>query len=345
MSVRRKNNKWCADFYIEGERLRIAAPTKEMAEQIVITSKADALRGRFRLKKHTTVPTLAQFSIRYMQYAITNKRSWKRDQVSIKNLEREFSNVRLDQITAFRIEQYKQERLEKVSAATVNRELACLKYMISLAVEWDLISKNPVKGIKMLKEDEREPFILDSEQEKRLLECCTDHIRPIVQVALNTGMRLNEILQLRWKDVDFDNVAITIREKVAKSGKSRTIPINNTLKLVLRSLPRTGAYVFGGDKPYGSVQTSFKLAIKKAGLDGLWFHDLRHTFATRLAANGVDIITIQNLLGHHSVVLTQRYCQPLAENKRLALNILDKKTDQIIPFTEKSGHYLDTKAN
>lgn len=157
------------------------------------------------------------------------------------------------------------------------------------------------------------------------METCSDALRPILVTALNTGMRKSEILNLKWVQVDLK--ARRIRVEKTKSGKVRHIPINDVLLYELRRLKGKNSYVFFNPetrKPYLDMKKGFKAACRRADIKGMRFHDLRHTFASRLVEKGVDIETVRDLLGHHSILITQRYAHSSRERKRAAVELLSK---------------------
>ncbi|MFX0211364.1 MAG: site-specific integrase, partial [Candidatus Hodarchaeota archaeon] len=160
-------------------------------------------------------------------------------------------------------------------------------------------------------------------------EECTDHLKPIVVTALHTGMRRGEILSLKWDQVNLSKRIIRVEK--TKSGKIRYIPINDVLFEELIKLKKQNGksdYVFlypRTKKPIADVKTAFNAAKEDAGIKDLRFHDLRHTFASRLVERGVDIITVMDLLGHHSVVVTQRYTHSKADQKMNAVQNLAQK--------------------
>jgi len=149
----------------------------------------------------------------------------------------------------------------------------------------------------------------------------------LIIAALNTGMRKTELLNLKWNQVDLRGRLINVIK--TKSGKNREVPINDDLLAVLQALGKKDGrdYVFlgPGGKPMKSIRKSFAGACRKAGIKELRFHDLRHTFGTRLIQNGTDIVTVQHLLGHHSVTVTQRYTHTNLSEKRQAVERLAAK--------------------
>ena len=266
----------------------------------------------------------------YLQFSKTNKtkKSYERDILSIKHLSEYFSGKLLEEITARDLEQYKNRRRIKVMPATVNRELSCIKHMFNKAVQWGYLKKNPLQCVMKFKEPPARVRYLTEEEIERLENSCINHLRPIVVMALNTGMRKSEILNLKWSDIDMRNRLVIIRH--TKNNEIKMVPINNTLyfHLVLLSPKPNGHYVFENKngKPYTKIFKGFKAALRRAGISDFRFHDLRHTFASRLVMAGVDIRTVQELLGHKSLRMTMKYSHLSDKHLRDAV---DKLTQEI----------------
>ena len=165
--------------------------------------------------------------------------------------------------------------------------------------------------------------ILDSQEIKRLIRAAADHLKPILIVALNTGMRKGEILGLRWSDVDFISHFIHIKE--SKSNIMRKIPMNSIVAATLKGIKRENDFVFPSTKtkePLTNIFHSFKMACRKANIKDLRFHDLRHSAATFMVTGGVDLVTVSQILGHSDIKMTMRYAHPTPENKRRAVDVL-----------------------
>lgn len=160
--------------------------------------------------------------------------------------------------------------------------------------------------------------ILTPEEEKRLLSCSPSYLKSIITTALNTGMRKSEILTLTWDNIDFENNLITVGFLVSKSKRTRKIPMNATLRTVLLEQKLKGGgseYVFlsSNGTPYkrhDSLKQTFGKALRDAGIEGLRFHDLRHTAATRMVESGANIVAVSRILGHADLRTTMRYAHP-----------------------------------
>lgn len=327
--------RWYLDYWDESGR-RIQRVAKNAATQ------EDALRAlidvvtaaKQRKQKEPIRATFSEFAKLYIEsYAKVNKRSWACDNYTLEaHLKPRFGTMDLGAITALDIETYRVERLKAgVKKSSTNREMALLKKMYHLAMDWGYAVENPVLKIKLFSErDNLKERVLTEAEEAKLLAVCPAHLKPIVAFALNTGMRRGEILGLRWDQVD--TKARTVRAVKTKSGRDRIIPLNDVAVdvLTLQRTKATGEYVFPSTRGCGrlkDVKKAFQSACRKAGITGLRFHDLRHTFASRLIQRGADIVTVQKLLGHFSVTMTERYTHSGADAKKAAVGLLVPKQD------------------
>ncbi|MFH0732913.1 MAG: site-specific integrase, partial [Candidatus Omnitrophota bacterium] len=218
---------------------------------------------------------------------------------------------------------------KKISPATVNRELACLKCMLNKAVLWGKLSANPATKVRLLKENNARLRFLSKEEIMRLLGNCAEHLKPVVTLAVFTGMRKGEILNLKWQDIDIQRGLINIYD--SKNGSKREAYINETVKralIAVRKNPESPYVFFRKDgKPYYSLRKSFFTACNKSGILDFRFHDLRHTFASQLVMSGVDIKTVQELLGHKSIEMTLRYSHLAPSHKSRAVELLSQNID------------------
>jgi len=340
MRVYRRGKSWYLDINFEGKRIRRGikgARTKTEAQAALTAIKSDILRGEFKFKEENRI-LFEDFANEYLEYAKDNKRSWKSDRTSLNKLTPFFKDMLLSKITPKHIDTYINKRIKEVKPASVNRELACLKHMYSLARKWRLVDENPVKEVKLFRERKIEIDILDKEEIKHLIEATNGHLRAIIILALNTGMRKGEILNLKWKDIDFDKYFIFISE--TKSGVERKIPMNSLVVQALRNIKRESEYVFYNPETKDrikDVKRSFKTACKQIGIPNLRFHDLRHSAATYMVTGGIDLVTVSEILGHSDIKMTMRYAHPTPENRRKAVNVLAAVFDQKGRNQEKSG--------
>jgi len=337
-------DRWYIYYRIEGMRTRKVvknAQSRAEALKVLQIEVADAFRGKHGFKKQEKRIKLFDFSELYLtNYAKVNKRSWITDDYMLRNIKTFFKDKYLQEIDSLLIEKFRSLLLDDgAKKSTTNRYLALLKKMFNLAVDWGYLKTNPVKKVKLFSEkDNLKERILSCKEEQKLLDACPQYLKLIVLTALHTGMRKGEILNLRWDQVDFFNREIKVEN--TKSGKPRFIPINDLLFEALKNEKRLNGksqFVFPNpktNKPFKDIKKSFAEAIKQSGILSLRFHDTRHSFASRLVAAGVDIITVKELLGHHSVRVTERYTHSSTEQKQRAVENLTPKE------TTKSVHIL-----
>ena len=341
MGVYKKDNRWYIDYYLpNGKRKRETVsiegvnPSKinrEDAKKALNIRKAEFAQGKFDIAQTKKPIHFRKLAERYLQYAKTNKRAWRRDEQSLKHFVSFFKGKTLQQITPWLIEKYKSERKQKVKPSTVNRELDTLRHMLNMGVTWKMIEENPYKGIKHFKVNNSNLRILSHSEFNNLYETASSELRPILLTAYTTGMRLGEILNLKWENVDFKDEYILVRD--SKNYESRTISIHPTLKDILSLLRTTSEseFVFEGRK---TVKRAWQKALKLSGITHCRFHDLRHTFASNLVMQGVDIVTVAELMGHKDLSMTKRYSHPSPQHKKQAINKLKLET---------MDTYLDTK--
>lgn len=238
------------------------------------------------------------------------------------------------------VERWRTARLKKGrKASTVNRDLVCLKAALAKAVEWGMLDVHPLAKIKPAKvDDNHEPRYLTKEEAERLVKALdqredrlrkeresaniwrlerkvpqlpsllsrvyADHLKPMVLLSLNTGMRRGELFNLAWADVNLDRALLTVRGGGAKSGKTRHIPLNDTSLTLLKDWreqsPDKNELVFPNKdgKRFDHVNTSWKAVLKVAAIEDFRWHDMRHTFASWLVMARVDLNTVRELLGH-----------------------------------------------
>jgi integrase len=248
-----------------------------------------------------------------------------RDARTVKTLKPFFAGCTLSQISSKKITEYRAERLKNVKPATVYQELALLRRMFNVAIrEWEWLKDNPVSKLSFSVGDKnaRDRWLSD-EEEKHLVEAATNPswFRSFLMVALHTGMRKGEILNLKWQEIDFKRKVVTVVK--SKNDQKRTIPMSNTLFNTLNSIKvrdiSSRVFPVSG----WSVRQAFDKTIVKADLKDFRLHDLRHTFATRLVQNGVDLYKVKELLGHKTISMTMRYAHHYPESLRSSVEILD----------------------
>jgi integrase len=296
--------------------------------------KGEMAQGKFDIGDTKKPILFERFVARYLEeYSKPNKKSWTRDITSTNALLRFFSGKNLSQITSWLVEKYKAERQKEISRfgreiskSSINRELACLKTMFNKAIDWDLGSTNPVRKVRLFPEKPNKLRVVSDEEFQKVYNNASDFLKPILVTAMNTGMRRGEIFNLKWQDVNFKEGYILVRE--SKNNESRIIPINKVLMETLKSVKTNGSgeYIFSHNNrndPVRTFKTAFNSTLRRSGVEKFRFHDLRHTFASRLVMAGVNIVTVQELMGHRNINMTKRYSHPTPEHKKQAVERLN----------------------
>lgn len=265
MGVFKRKNKYWIDFY-NSQRQRIQesthSSTKRDAEHLLALRKSEVLQGTFR---RPVKITFGELGTKYMEYAKGNKRSWLRDEQMLEKLTAFLGSQRqVREIYPADIEGFKLHRRKEVSGSTVNRELALLKRMFNLAIDWDLyLGSNPVRKVKFFQEINLGFRTLTGEEERKFLANATPYIRDIAVFGLNTGMRIGEMFSLTWEQVDLEKNLINVFAH--KTHKIRPVPINTEARRVLDSwgMGRKNECVFYNHetgKPFVDLKSGFALA-------------------------------------------------------------------------------------
>jgi integrase len=272
----------------------------------------------------------------------------------------------LSSLTQWDVQRYSADMLKKdIKRMTINRRTATLKACLSKAAQWGVIEYSPLAGLKRLSVDEFERirFLSDEEEialrkalgtrqdlqrEERIRynqwrvarhmrpyptlngRAFTDHIMPIVLLALNTGMRRGEIFKLEWSDLEFSRKQLRVKGLATKTGRTRYLPLNKEALRVLqeaKEYKQSSRYVFPSPvtgKPFDNINTAWRQVLTDAQIEGFRFHDLRHTFASNLVMNSIDLNTVRELLGHRDLTMTLRYAHLAPQHNAEAVAVLDR---------------------
>ena len=311
-TIYKRGNSWCVGFTMNGRRVReTVGPSKKVAEKVLSLRMTEVLENRyFPPNRQLGRMPFNEFAETYLERVVPLMKSIRTERDRVKRWMRQFATRPLGQITRAEIEAWRRERMSKCRPATINRDLSRLRHMLNIAVEWELLEESPMQGIKFLRENNARTRYLSLEECQRLIaSCMAPHIRAMVSVALHSGMRLGEILNLRWYDLDFSSGFILVRD--SKNGESRHVPMDATLFALFRAYPHRLGTDLVFSSPAGGhivdVRTGFLNSCKRAGLIDLHFHDLRHTFASQFVMSGGDLYILKEILGHKSITMTQRY--------------------------------------
>ena len=278
------------------------------------------------------VPTLETFVAEtFLPFIQISKTSWKQDLSLLnKHILPALGSKHLDAISRDDVLVLMQKRIaNKAAAGSVNRVIILLRFLFNQAIRWGVVgvTSNPTKDIPLLKLNNQRQRFLSQQEAFRLLEAVEQSINPmlgfIVAFLLLTGARKREVLDARWDCIDWQRRIWRI--PISKSGKARYVPLSDTAMVLLRQRQLQTAdndcdWVFpnpSSGKPYRCITNAWVTARRRAGLDDLRIHDLRHSFASFLINNGRSLYEVQRILGHSSARMTERYAH-LAHDTLLA---------------------------
>ena len=334
MGTFKKNESWFIDFYAGNRRFREkVGASKGEAEKALAIRKAEIAQNRFGFRSARSFPTFGELAEKYREFAATCKKGFHaNERYRIAQLEGYFGNRRISEITTWDAEKLKSDLSKTRAPATVNRIVGNARHMFSMAMKWNGLPKNPFAGVKLLRVPDVEDRILAVNEESKLLNACdkvkAPYLKFLIVLATNTGMRRGEILGLAWSQIDLERRTIHVQNAKTKSS-NRRIPMNETVWNLLSTLEakRQDELVFPSDRkkgrPMRDPKKAFRKALRLSGIPHIRFHDLRHTFATRLVHAGTDLITVQQLLGHAKITMTARYAHSMADDKIAAVRRLE----------------------
>lgn len=335
-SMFKRAGVWWTCIRYKGKKIQRSLETnnKKLAESIEAKLRTELIEGRFFDRYEGERQTFRDMIERFMkEHAPKVSRNMQKSYItSAKHLLSFFSDSRLSAITPKTINDYKVSRKNQgKKPATINKEFAMLQKAFNLAVkQWEWMKDNPCLKIPKEKENNERDRWLSDDEEKRLLENSPQWLRDIIVFDLHTGLRQDELLSLTWDRVDLFRKVIIIQE--SKNGKPRTIPLNQIALDILMAKTKVRSLISNLVFPSivmtkinrRNLVRSFDIVKEKAGIQNFHFHDLRHTFATRLAQRGVDLYRISKLLGHQSITMTQRYAHHCPESLRIGIEVLEK---------------------
>lgn len=336
------------------EAARYLADAHEHGEPLAVTQN----------RRNANTPTLREFlDDTYLPWFKAHHKGYDK---TLHTLDNNFSSImarRLTEITGRDLELVRTSWLTGGNKpATANRKMGTISGVLSRAVEWGFVSEHPVEKLKQLKVDSRGQVrylspdeakrlraALDARQEQMRTErdssnkwrqergqqpikdlravMFTDHLKPMILLALNTGVRRGELFNLKWSDVNFTTKTITVAGATAKTSETRHIPTNKEALTTLQEWKKQSAgvgYVFAGQGGgrMEDVKSAWLKLLERAEIQGFRWHDMRHDFASRLVMAGVPLNTVRDLLGHSDIKMTLRYAHLAPGTKAAAVDLI-----------------------
>ena len=355
MSVYKKNpkiNKWYCKFQVNKKqyhRLCKGATTKAKAKELEAIYIVEIQKQRSGVSQEKEKPKvkLKELKDNYLLYSKINRAVYKQD-IGRLNIAFQFfdENSLANSIVRKDIEEFKDWLLNRgLSKKTVNMYLGIFRTMYNLAISDELLTKNPFANKVEFKIEPKDPKYLSYKSQETLEKATPDYFKPIITTALNSGLRRGNIIDLQWKNLNFDFRTIEITKN--KGNKKIKIPMNDTLYDLFTNMERKSEYVFlnpnTGEKWNETAFNKLWRKIReKAGLDDLKFHGLRHTVCTRLIQNNVPIPIAKEILAHSDIKTTLQYTHVDSLDKINAVKTLDTNKGGFIQ--NKNVHEVDTEA-
>lgn len=349
MALYKRGPVWWMSFTHNGEQHRRSTETEDrkLAQRIFDKLKGEIAEGKWFEKPPGDGYTFKDLVDKYLaEYSAVNKAasSHKRDKSLADHLLQSFKDKYLPEITPAMISDFKLKRRDEgASPRTINYELTLMSHTFNIAIrEWGLANDNPIKKVRKERVNNSIERWLTLEEEGLLLKASAKWLQEIIIFAINTGLRQGEIINLKWSQVDMERRTITIYEQ--KNRCVDTLPLNQTAVEVLKereTLKREDIDNVFYNQSFRALQfrnllRSYDNAVEKAGIKDLRFHDLRHTFATRLIQGGVGIYEVQKLGRWKSVTMVQRYAHHYPESLRSAIEVMDHIKQPVITILSQS---------
>jgi site-specific recombinase XerD len=280
---------------------------------------------------------LRDFAKEYLEYSsgVHTKKTCKTYESAVREFIRVEGDSPLETVGIREIDHFLSVKKGEASEWTSRKYYIALKAAFEKAVQWELIKENPFRNVKHPKPPEVIPAFFNEEEFRLILSVIEDKdFRDLCSMALLTGLRLGELLSLRWNDIDFTTKVILIQNSEAfttKTKRSRVVPMSDELCRLLMEREQNVRFdcetVFhdltGKSLKEGTVSQKFKQYVRRAGLnDKLHFHSLRHSFASGLVIAGVPIYAVQKLLGHSQSKTTEMYSHLLPQQLHNEVNTL-----------------------
>lgn len=306
-----------------GKRHRRSSGTddKKLAE----TLAADWIKQNFMEAHFGKKPELP-FADALLRYAKAQKRDSPRHfmdktRYRLKILADRFDGWDVSDFTYRNVQEFVDAELEAKASGTVLRDVALIKAIINKARREELTDFVP--NFPKVKPSKPRTRWLTVEEEARLVEVAAPHLKPLIIMAVETGGRRSELLGLDWREVDIARKRLTFRD--TKNGEDRTLRLTQRAEATVRELgpKETGPVFTRAGKPFANVKHSFTTACEKAGIKDFRFHDLRHTFASRLVQAGIPLYEVMHLTGHKSIEMVQRYSHLAPDYQERAIRALD----------------------
>lgn len=325
--------------------------TTEQAREMAKAVLGDVAKGedpsqQMRIKR--SKPSIADLAEEYLEmYAKTNKRpkSYREDKnMLVRIILKRWSDKRVEEITTHDV-QFLHHELRK-TPYMANRVRALLSKMFNIAIQWKWLNDNPVNGVQKYQEQKRNRWLSDEEMERlweSLEEYSNQRVAKAIWLLVLTGSRRSEVLNATWDQFDLEKGVWTKPAHTTKQKRMEHLPLSSQAIDLLKGMKETaeGKHLFPGrvpGQPLQDIKRGWQTVCKKAGLQDVRIHDLRHTHASHLVSSGLSLSIVGKLLGHTQASTTQRYAHLADEPLRQAAELFGAKAKKI------QDKFLEAKA-
>ncbi len=282
-------------------------------------------RGAYIPRITSKTTTLGDLIDRYIEEVSPLKRSCKNDTQRLRYLKLHFGKLSASAIRSTHVAQWRDQRLKQGRAgSTIVKEINSLSHVLDTAIkDWGMgLAINPVKQVRKPKQARgRDRRITQAE----LAALQSSKLSPIVTLAIETGMRLGELLSLEWNLINYEQRTVTL--PITKNGEKRMVPLSPVAIKTLQSITGQGDRVFSQWKASDSFEKAWQrhiIRLKKSSttpsfLEDLRFHDLRHEAASRLFEKGLNVMEVASVTGHKTLAMLKRYTHLKASDIALKL--------------------------
>lgn len=363
MSLYKRGNVYWFHFLHEGQHIQRSTGqgNPRTARQMEAAFRTALVKGEVGITERKKIPTFKAAMADFLAWSAQEHRAHpathRRYQVSSLALLRYFKDTPLDKVTPEDVERFKTTRsaehktaragqrrkqtAKKLRPATVNRELACLKAMFNYAVKSDLPLRNPVSRVNFLKEQNEQTRVISYEEQEQYLAVATPLLSDIATLMLETGMRPEEVYRIRRENVRLADNCLFNPYGKTKAAR-RHIALTAAARAILaRRMGDAGVFLFpcetDATRPIPKVNNAHDRAVRDGKIAPFRLYDLRHTWATRAAMSGIDLVTLAAMLGHSRIQMVLRYAHPTQQHQTQAMQRLERfVSEQRIALAEQT---------
>lgn len=342
---KRPNSKyWWMKFTFDGQLVQQSTKVANRRDALTIEAafRHELALGRIGIKPKKDIPTFADAVKDFLEWSCVSHAeasTARRERFAASVLADFFGKIRVDAIESKTVEKFvvwrsgqmSQKTKSKITRGTVNRELITLKKIFKRLVNEEILSRNPTTVIKLLKENDASFHVISDDEERLYLMACPQPLQDVATVMLETGMRCDEVYRIKRSEVFLDKGLLKVtkgKTKVSVRQVHLTRKAMAVLRLRLQKFKGENLFPQNDEDFRPATQTIDKMHIRTMERVKLNFrlYDCRHTFASRAVENGIDLLTLSQILGHNGLKTISRYAHPSENYKADAIKKMEKRS-------------------